>query len=264
MNIKIISLKSSLRRKFQLRQFAKLSITFEFFDATSIHDISEKEYSIHKNDWERPLKRSEFACYISHREVWKEVIKLNKPILILEDDALLSRELLKILKKIDSVKKIDLLNIENRGRNKMISNKVKFHIENFALYRLLQDRTGAASYVLWPSGAKKLLDCEKIKGYALADAQISNCKKLKAFQIEPALVIQLDMCRHYGLDDAEFSSIKKSTVSSKKRLKKNIKTTINRIKSQLILALWQIAIFPISKRRKIKLADKSSFFHLTD
>ena len=88
----IINLKTSLdRRKFQEKQLKKLGIDHSLIVATSINDISDNTYQNHYYDWVRPLTKPELACYLSHRSVWEKIIKDNKPYLILEDDALLSR-----------------------------------------------------------------------------------------------------------------------------------------------------------------------------
>jgi len=38
----------------------------------------------------RPLLKSEIACFLSHAKAWKECINLNEPIIILEDDAVIN------------------------------------------------------------------------------------------------------------------------------------------------------------------------------
>ena len=72
---------------------------------------------------------------------------------------------------------------------------------NSKLLRLYQDRTGAAGYILWPSGANKLIQLEKNSGIGLADAHITACHALKAYQVEPSPIIQLDQCKDYGISN---------------------------------------------------------------
>ena len=86
LNIYIISLKDSQRRKFQTKQFDELGLDFRFFDAIESCQVHEKH---NHNDWERPLKISEVACYKSHLELWKRTISNQECSLILEDDALI-------------------------------------------------------------------------------------------------------------------------------------------------------------------------------
>jgi hypothetical protein len=52
--------------------------------------------------------------------------------------------------------------------------------------------------------AKKLLQCEQKKGIALADAHITDCHNIKAYQVEPTPIIQLDQCRDYAIQNPNF------------------------------------------------------------
>ena len=193
MNILVISLPSAKeRRNFQQKQLSKLGLDFKFLDATSTNDISKSTYRQHYQDWQRPLKETEVACYYSHRHAWDNVIQSNQPALILEDDALLSKCVSELLKDLYSRRDVDLINFENRGRKKFVSRSGEFITCNSKLLRLYQDRTGAAGYILWPSGAKKLIQCEEKNGIALADAHITACNNLIAYQVEPSPIIQLD------------------------------------------------------------------------
>ena len=200
MDILIISLPNAKeRRDFQQNQLSKLGLEFEFLDATSIHDLNEATYKKHYQDWQRPLKTTEVACYYSHRRAWNRVIQFNKPVLILEDDALLSKYVPELLKDFADKENTDLINLENRGRKKFVSRSGESIACNSKLLRLYQDRTGAAGYILWPSGARKLIQCEERKGIALADAHITACNNLTAYQVEPSPIIQLDHCEHYDI-----------------------------------------------------------------
>jgi glycosyl transferase family 25 len=254
MTILIISLtEAKQRREFQRQQLSALNLDFKFLDATSVNDIDETVYKQHYQDWQRPLKNTEVACYYSHRQAWKEVIQSNKPALILEDDALISKCVPELLSELINKKGVDLINFENRGRKKFVSRSSEKIVCNSKLLRLYLDTTGAAGYLLWPSGAKKLLKCEANKGLALADAQIYNCKSLKSFQIEPSPIIQLDMAGHYGIEYKINEKLFKSSVSSKTRLKNNLLFKFKRIWAQLKLGLYQTKIRSNSTKRLINL-----------
>ena len=254
MTILIISLtEAKQRREFQKQQLSALNLGFKFLDATSVNDMGETVYEQHYQDWQRPLKNTEVACYYSHQQAWKEVIQSNKPALILEDDALLSKCVPELLANLLNKEGVDLINFENRGRKKFVSRSAENIVCNSKLLRLYLDTTGAAGYLLWPSGAKKLLKCEANKGLALADAQIYNCKSLKSFQIEPSPIIQLDMARHYGIKYKFDEKLFKSSVSSKTRLKNNLLFKFKRIWAQLKLGLYQTKIRSASTKRLINL-----------
>jgi len=254
MTILIISLTGAKqRREFQRQQLSALNLKFKFLDATSVDEIDEKVCEQHYQDWQRPLKTTEIACYYSHQQAWKEVIQSNQPALILEDDALLSKCVPELLADLLNKEGVDLINFENRGRKKFVSRSAENIVCNSKLLRLYMDTTGAAGYLLWPSGAKKLLECEANKGLALADAQIYNCRSLRSFQIEPSPIIQLDMARHYGIKYSYDKKLSKSSVSSKTRLKNNLLFKFKRIWAQLKLGLYRTKIVFFSTKRLINL-----------
>jgi glycosyl transferase family 25 len=257
MDILVISLPNAEnRRNFQQEQLSKLGLDFRFLDATSTNDIDKTTYKQHYQDWQRPLKETEVACYYSHRHAWDSVIQSNQPTLILEDDALLSRCTPALLKSLSTKKNVDLINLENRGRKKFISKSSESIVCNSKLLRLYQDRTGAAGYILWPSGAKKLIQCEKIKGIALADAHITACNSLSAYQVEPSPIIQLDQCRYYNVKNSIDIKTSKSSVSSHHNPKGGMFFWAKRIYFQIKLGIRQLFLITFSTRRYIKIKTK--------
>jgi len=257
MDILVISLPNAKeRRDFQQNQLSKLGLEFEFLDATSTHDLNEATYKQHYQDWQRPLKKTEVACYYSHRRAWDRVIQSNRPALILEDDALLSKCVPELLKDFADKENTDLINLENRGRKKFVSRSGESIACNSKLLRLYQDRTGAAGYILWPSGAKKLIQCEDQKGIALADAHITACNNLTVYQVEPAPIIQLDHCEYYGIKTPVKNDTSKSSVSSHHNPKGGALFWLKRIYFQLKLGLRQLTLIIRSERRYIKTMNK--------
>jgi glycosyl transferase family 25 len=250
MNIYIINLHSEkTRRNFQESQMQKLDLKHRMIFALSTEDIAEEIYEKHFYDWQRPMRKVEVACYFSHQKLWKRVLRENKPALILEDDALLSKNLPKLLQEVEGRNDIDMLNLEVRGRKKFVS-KAYENILTSKIYRLYQDRTGAAAYILYPSGAKKLLNCQDKNGIALADAHITNCK-MKSYQIEPAMALQLDQCENYNIK-TNYINASTSSISQIQRKNSSLFFKIKRIYSQIKLGFKQIKLINISKKRLIK------------
>tara|TARA_B100000787_G_scaffold122797_1_gene92332 strand:- start:1674 stop:2459 length:786 start_codon:yes stop_codon:yes gene_type:complete len=243
------------RTKLQKDQLTKLNLKFEIITAMTVEDISKDTYKKHFFDWQRPLRKTEVACYFSHKSAWNRVIKSKEPALILEDDAILSRFLPKLLDNLNSIQNTDLINLENRSRKKFVSRSYKDIACQSKLLRLYQDRTGAAGYILWPSGAKKLIQFEINKGIGLADAQITSCYSLKGFQVEPSPIIQLDQCKDYGISNSFTNVISKSTVSFSQNKSGGIYFILKRLFFQLKLASRQLLILPISKRRYISIRN---------
>ncbi|MEJ8611907.1 glycosyltransferase family 25 protein [Helicobacter pylori] len=113
----IISLKESQRRldteKLVLESNEKFKgrCIFQIFDAISPkHEDFEKLFqelydssSLLKSDWfhsdycYKELLPQEFGCYLSHYLLWKECVKTNQPIVILEDDAMLESHFMQAL-----------------------------------------------------------------------------------------------------------------------------------------------------------------------
>ncbi|RVZ68900.1 glycosyltransferase family 25 protein [Helicobacter pylori] len=113
----IISLKESQRRldteKLVLESNEKFKgrCVFQIFDAISPkHQDFEKfvqelydSSSLLKSDWfhsdycYQELLPQEFGCYLSHYFLWKECVKTNQPIVILEDDVALESHFMQAL-----------------------------------------------------------------------------------------------------------------------------------------------------------------------
>ncbi|WQX01426.1 glycosyltransferase family 25 protein [Helicobacter pylori] len=116
-SVYIISLKESQRRldteKLVLESNEKFKgrCAFQIFDAISPkHEDFEKfvqefydAQSMLKSDWYHSdwcrgeLLPQEFGCYLSHYLLWKECVKLNQPVVILEDDVALESNFMQAL-----------------------------------------------------------------------------------------------------------------------------------------------------------------------
>jgi len=268
LKIILINLKASTERlDFQRDQFRKLGLTYEVVKAVSNDDLSSKDLEELTFGWERPLRSVELACFMSHKEAWKTVFKSDEPALILEDDALLSKHIKELLASLKKKSYCDLVTLEVRGRKKIVAKKGNILSPNHMLIELYQDRTGAAGYVLWPSGAKKLLDKAAKSKPALADAFITSCYKLSAFQIEPASIIQLDQCDAYHVP-CEHST--RSTISTQNKINlqdlntaSSLRYKYRRIYSQLRMGLRQLSTMRNSQKRYIKL-EASEFMGSTN
>ena len=253
MKIYIINLvKATERRIFQEQQMHKLGLmdNVEFLEAVS----GDKLKNINPNllmGWERPLRLEELACYQSHLNAWQKVETNQKPALILEDDALLATNVGELLNILEKAQDYNYITLETRNRKKLLG-KSSLLTENYAISRLYQDRTGAAAYILFPSGAKILLDKAQNTTPALADAFISSTYQLKACQIEPAAAIQLDQCEAYGINP---------TIATQSFISSEEKTTINfpikRLFSQYKIGVRLLSKFFVAKKKKVIL---SSYF----
>lgn len=197
----ILNLPSALeRRNFQAQQAAQLGLDVVFTSAATPADITEEQFQQQAFSWERPLKITEAACFLSHHAVWQIIAKDNAPALVLEDDAILARNTPQLLSFLEQSKNVEYVCLETRLRKKMIGKKA-VTCPNFdgSIHQLIQDRTGSAAYVLWPNAAKILLNKFQKDGMGPSDAFITSSYQLKSWQTVPAFAIQADVAAAYGV-----------------------------------------------------------------
>lgn len=230
-----------------------LGLQYKFLDAVSLTTLSDEIYERLKNTWERPMRKAEVCCFLSHKQAWEQIVASNQPTLVLEDDAVLSAHapaLLDAIAKMDA--SFDMIVLETRDRKKIVG-RVRLPLNSdFSLRALYQDRTGSAAYVLTPAGAKKL-QAKANKGIAAnADAFISSLYSLIACQVEPAAAIQLDMCETYGYapplrTSTTIGSIERpAVISGKWRFK------FRRIAGQIRIALRILSVLHKAERIHIE------------
>lgn len=267
MKILLINLATSTERlAFQQAQFAKLGLSFDVLPAVSVNDISDAAYQRDAFGWQRPLRKVELACFLSHKKAWQTVLEHGKPCLILEDDAVLVQDLVQLLHDIETAAPVDtdLVNLEVRSRKKIISKRPVASLLDgqYQLYSLYQDRTGTGGYVLFPTGAAKLLDRLQHTAPATADGFIYASYELISYQTEPAMLIQQDQMQAYGLtDDLRFDS----TIGRSEHHKVEYRSwteklifKMRRISAQLRMGIRQLSVLGKSERRMIQL-DKERF-----
>lgn len=260
MKILIINLDQSTERLAQQqRQFKKLGLPFERLPAVSINDFDDKEYHRLAFSGQRPLKKAELACFLSHKKAWEHVLTANEPYAVLEDDAVLVKDFAHILAELKQ-RDIDFVNLEVHGRKKIVSLTERFSIVNkqYDLLRLFLDRSGTGGYVIYPSGAKILLDYMQQRPVGLADEFIHSCNALNRYQIEPAALLQSDKCEQYNVPcDTVLHSVITQVSSSTKTthglsLKEKSVFKTRRILRQIVLGYYLIKFRTKGERRYIK------------
>lgn len=244
------------RMDFMTKQMNKLTLKFVRINALTENDLVLSNEKSYWNTWERPLKNTEKACLLSHINAWKSVVENNSPTLILEDDAFLSNDTKSVLEAASSLQNVDLLSLEVRFRKKLLSKKREVLYFGYSYSTVYQGGSGAAAYILWPSGAKKLIAYSK-KQAALADALIAECKNLKSFQIEPACALQLDCLPLYGIETPieHFSVINSGKNFNRPPYEKGsrLKFLRKRLISQLKKGLQKFFLIRKSEKRTIKI-----------
>lgn len=202
MHVIVISLPTAQeRRSFQKRQLDDLGLQHEILDAIGWQSVEEARGTLNTEQWERVLMPTELACFLSHQQVWQKIAQGQQPTLVLEDDVILSTRTRDFLNIAKELKGVDHISLETRLRHKLLGKRLKLN-DKFNIARLYQDRTGAAAYILWPLGAKHLLQQANINGAALADAFIANDYSLLSYQSIPALAIQSDVSTLYNIKNS--------------------------------------------------------------
>jgi len=183
------------RMAFQNRQMAALGLQSIRLEAITPLELTPPAEDSHWLGWERPLTATEKAVYASHRRAWTIIAAGGSPQLVLEDDALLSSDAPSFIAMVEGLVGVDHITLEVRGRKKWLARQP---YSGLPMRRLYLDRTGAAAYILWPEGAKKLLARTSLRP-GLADGVICATSELVSYQAVPALAIQLDQCARYDM-----------------------------------------------------------------
>lgn len=183
------------RMALQAEQLGRLQIPYERIEAVTPATLAPPADDPVWHRWQRPLRVTEMALLASHVVAWRRVIELAEPCLVLEDDALLASATPAFLASLAALTDVDHVSLETRGRKKLVSRRPD---PRAPMRRLWQDRTGSAAYLVFPAGARLLLDhAARIGGPS--DAIISSTYTMRSFQADPALAIQLDQCPAHGI-----------------------------------------------------------------
>ena len=244
----IINLASeTARMDFQRKQMEALSLDWERLEAVTPPTLSVPPEDPRWQRWQRPLRAVEVAILASHVMAWERVIAARAPRLIVEDDAMLAAEVPMLLRQLENETGLDHVTLEVRNQKKLVGGRHS----SLPIWRLYQDRSGAAAYVLWPSGAQILCSRATTRP-ALADAIIATAYELRSWQADPALALQLDKCRVYGISPPMVTTPSGTTEFHSRRSGLH---RARRIAGQLRLGLRYLAKRPISNRRRIPLTS---------
>lgn len=188
---------ASARRTFQEAQAIRQGFVPNWQPALGVDDFSNEVFLQHAFSWQRPLKKTEVGCFLSHLQLWQRIAASHGPAVVLEDDALLSEQWYQDIIALAKVRNVDYICLETW--NKKVLGK-HWDLGGLQLRRLYLNSAGAAGYMLWPSGAKILVDRYKEKGAGLADAFMNEVYQWRAWQLIPANVVQMMVAPQFGLD----------------------------------------------------------------
>ena len=236
--------KATDRMAFQRTQLGVLGIPFDRVEAVTPDTLDPGPSHRMWHRWQRPLRVTEMALTASHIACWQRVIAEGQPMLILEDDAMLSSDLPALLPRIETTAGIEHLGLETRGRKKLIS---RLQHPGLPIRRMFQDRTGSAAYILFPKGALRLIT-QTATVAAPSDAAISGCPGLISWQADPALAVQLDIAETYGLAPPLPTT---SSIDAVDKPPTTLRHRGRRIGAQLRIGLNQVLYAPVAHRRHV-------------
>ena len=194
-----ISLASaSERRALMTRQFRRHGLEVRFFNGIEVRDpsfdVSASEVASRIRRYGRPLSNGEIGCYLSHREVWKQLINSTDDAwCVMEDDIALCsgfdaaiRELLTHRQHWDFVR---LMGLNRRDR-------IPYADLPSGMQLMWMDRqpVGLQGYVVTRAGAAELLRHTARIVHAIDTAVDRHWEhKLRMYVTEPEIVRAVEM-----------------------------------------------------------------------
>lgn len=218
MKIYLINLDSATERlTFQQKQMKTLGLEFERFRAQPVDELSPEQIkaAYKKWKWKRPAALWEISLTYNHFALHQKIAQNNQPALILEDDALLSKDVPQILQSIEQMNfQGDCIYLEGSWAKAIVAKKAHSLIyKNFNLVKLYFHEGQSASYILYPKGAHRLLEFSK-KNFLPSDRFIgSQFNELNYHLVEPTPIKQIEAFRK------EWQGLERKDVSWKSRLK---------------------------------------------
>ncbi|MFC6687903.1 glycosyltransferase family 25 protein [Jhaorihella thermophila] len=239
--------RETARMDFQRAQLEALGIEYERLPACTPDRLVPPHDAPWWDHWERPMTPVEKAVLLSHRAAWQRIVDEGAPMLVLEDDAYLSTRTPEFLIFLEDLRGADHVTLETRGRRKLLARRSWRGMAG--LRRLYQDRTGAAAYVLWPSGARKLL-VRSDKAPAIADGVICAAYEMVSLQADPPLAVQLDTCAHYAIAPPMRTVSAIAPKGARSPHRKNAGQKLRRIGAQARMGLRRLA-HPLAMREDL-------------
>ena len=162
--IYVIALKeSTARREKMTERLQHLGLDFHFIDAVMGKDLPDAEKNRLRSPKRQrflrsPLSDGALGCLMSHRLVWQKMQddKVDMA-LVLEDDAVISPDLLDVLPRLEKLKsRFDVINLHNRKLRPLVD--IAQISDSHRLTTTRYNAIGTESYVISRKAAKRLLE----------------------------------------------------------------------------------------------------------
>ncbi|HEG0272522.1 TPA: glycosyltransferase family 25 protein [Campylobacter coli] len=253
MKVFIINLERSLDRKeYMQRQNQKLfeknpnlknKLEFIFFKAVDAKNKEHLEFKQHFPWWAswvygKELDLGNRACFVSHYKLWQECIKLDEPIIILEDDVEFSDEFLNHGEEYIE----ELLKSEYEYVRFCYLFDKKFYPLNENYILSFEKLAGTQGYVLKPSAANKFISKAKFI-YTPVDDYMDMFYKHKVLNIVKKPLLLKHNCKL----ESEISNLGRT--NKKLKIHRKIAREIFRLYRDISRLLY---IFYIKKKLNLK------------
>ena len=238
------------RLKFQEKQFRSLGLKFQRFEVIPFKgNDTHLPFSVkNKLYWKGNTffpSSNELSCFVSHVNIWAK-IEAGQPAVILEDDAIIAPKFSRILEQVSLLEDVDYINLETSPDPRTLL--PESHHQCHSLHKLAINTLCTAGYVLWPSGAKKLLVSAQRRADAV-DRLIRGNRQLRSFQFIPAQIIQSQFLSNKKIHDFQTSTIlgaidppSRTIAMEWRRIEGRMLRTVRRI--QVIVKGGRIQVIP--------------------
>ncbi|HHW4232863.1 TPA: glycosyltransferase family 25 protein [Campylobacter coli] len=254
MKVFIINLERSLDRKehmkkqiqklFEKNPSLKNKLEFIFFKAIDAKNKEHLEFKDHFPWWAswvlgRELSDGEKACFASHYKLWQECVKLDEPIIILEDDVEFSDEFLNHGEEyIEELLKSEYEYV----RLCYLFDKRMYFLSKGGYYLSFEKLAGTQGYVLKPSAANKFISKAKFI-YTPVDDYMDMFYKHKVLNIVKKPLLLKHNCKL----ESEISNLGRT--NKKLKIHRKIAREIFRLYRDISRLLY---IFYIKKKLNLK------------
>lgn len=216
----VISLPTAAdRRAFMHRQLQSLNLRYEIVDA--VHGAKSPDLALfgRYNDGKRARRRgpdaslrlSQLGCFASHYLLWERCVELERPIIVLEDDAIVLPEFMAFYQQAERFADgYGLVWLQPSRKARRQAGRVLEHIGPFAIKKFAKGFSGTTGYLLTPRAARLLLDYSVEWLYPVDNTMDRFFEhKVEAIGLDPVCITQ---------DDGFESSINIPDTGSRRRL----------------------------------------------
>ncbi len=240
----VINLSKSVNRKNHIiNMFKPLDINYQFFEAVDGTQLTQQKIAeiydqkMAKKLRGRDLTLGELGCSLSHLGIYKKMLSENmEKVIILEDDACIGKNFVKIIKQINYFPndwELVLLGYVIPKHNCKIAQFKMNNVPNYYLYKSISHFSAAHGYIINQNGAKKILKVNR-KIYSPIDHFTGNYKTVNFYVVHPE-VIHANLPRFpsdIGKDRFKEKNIIRKKLQKRSRILKQL-SAINRVRKDI-------------------------------